>query len=342
MRIAWCCKWVPPEGDERPAAAMNLRDITVAALTRLAPAQATEKLIGLVGGNLAALSAQVEEAAKAPPLERSFRIISSVLPCYTHPVALPRYREPALRQLVETGLTRIGARARAAGIRLSMHPGQFCVLATDNPKALANSIEELDYHTEVMRLLGLTGGWHPGGAHINIHGGARAPGIEAFARGFARLQQDTRNLLTVENDEVSYGLDDLLPLAETLPIVLDLHHHWCKSAGEHIAVDDPRLAAVRASWRGTRPVGHLSAPRKDLLPGGLDPEAMPDFGALVAAGVPARDLRRHSDRMWNRPINRWAVGHLAWTDLEVEAKAKNLASHDLAEAVAAEGRAAAK
>ena len=46
--------------------------------------------------------------------------------------------------------------------------------------------------------------------------------------------------------------------------------------------------------------------------------------------------------MCSSDLNRWAVGHLGWTDLEVEAKAKNLASHDLAEAVAAGSRAAAE
>ncbi|WP_090659951.1 apurinic/apyrimidinic endonuclease family protein [Belnapia rosea] len=337
MRIGWCCKWVPPAGDSRPAAGMNLRDTTVAALSRLGPAEATAKLLGLVEGNMAALAAQVEEAAAAPPLERCLRIISSVLPVYTHPVAQPRYAEPVLREAVERGLTAIGARARAAGVRLSMHPGQYCVLSTENPRALANSIAELDYHTEVMRMLGLAGGWHPEGAHINIHGGARAPGVAGFRRGFALLAEETRGLLTVENDEISYGLDDLLSLADTLPIVLDLHHHWCQSAGEHIAPEDPRIDLVRQSWRGTRPMGHLSAPREGLLPGGLDPELLPDYRALVAAGVPARELRAHSERMWNRAINAWAVGHLAWTDLEVEAKGKNLASHDLAEA--AEGTA---
>lgn len=166
---------------------------------------------------------------------------------------------------------------------------------------------------------------------------APAPrGVEGFARGFALLAEDTRNLLTVENDETSYGLDDLLPLAEALPIVLDLHHHWCLTRGEHIAPDDRRIALVRASWRGTRPMSHLSAPREDLPCGGMDPDVLPDFQSLLAAGLPARELRRHSDRMWNRAVNRWALGHLAWTDLEVEAKAKNLASHDLAEAVRAE------
>lgn len=341
MRIGWCCKWLPPPGDPRPATAMNLRDTTVAALSRLSPAQATEKLLGLVQGNLAALAAQVEEAAAAPPLERCLRIISSVLPVYTHPVARPRYDEPALRSLVETGLAAIGSRARAAGLRLSMHPGQFCVLSTENPQALANSVAELDYHTEILALLGLAGGWHPMGAHINIHGGARAPGTPGFRRGFALLSEDTRNLLTVENDEASYGLDDLLPLAELLPIVLDLHHHWCFTAGEHIAPGDPRIARVAASWRGTRPLGHLSAPREDLLPAVLDPDVLPDYAALRAAGLPARELRRHSDRMWNRPINEWALGHLDWMDIEVEAKAKNLASHDLAEAARSAARPAA-
>jgi hypothetical protein len=32
--------------------------------------------------------------------------------------------------------------------------------------------------------------------------------------------------------------------------------------------------------------------------------------------------------MWNRAVNRWAAGHLAWADLEIEAKSKNLAADD--------------
>ena len=34
--------------------------------------------------------------------------------------------------------------------------------------------------------------------------------------------------------------------------------------------------------------------------------------------------------MWNRAVNRLVERHLQWTDVEVEAKAKNLASADLA------------
>lgn len=298
VRIGWCCKWLPPSSDTGDAAAaeaaLNMRTTTATALARLDPAAATARLLALVRHNLAALQAQIAATAARPAVERCMRISSGLLPLRTHPAARPRYvAEPALRALLERGLGAAGRLARAAGVRLSMHPGQFTVLATASAGALRGTIDEIEYHAEVMRGLGLAGGdaWHPEGAHINVHGGARAPGIAAFRAHFAPLSAEARGLLTVENDELAYGLDDLPPLADTLPIVLDLHHHWIHSGGEHIAPDDPRL---------------------------------------LAAGVAARDLRAHSGRMWNRALNARAAGHLDWTDLEIEAKEKNLASAEFA------------
>src|SRR5215217_9379552 len=138
---------------------------------------------------------------------------------------------------------------------------------------------------------------------------ARAPGIEGFRVNFARLSGMARNLMTVENDEVSYGLDDLLPLGDTLPIVLDIYHHWIASRGEYIQPSDPRIARVIASWRGVRPVSHISEPREELLPD-HDIFALPDFAALTASGIKARDLRAHSDLMWNEALNDLVAEHL--------------------------------
>jgi UV DNA damage repair endonuclease len=184
-----------------------------------------------------------------------------------------------------------------------------------------------------MRLLGHAGGWHPQGAHINVHGGAKGPGIAAFRASLALLSEDARGLLTVENDEISYGLDDLLPLADDLPIVLDIHHHWIRSCGEHIRPDDPRIARIRESWRGVRPVAHVSAPRQSLMPD-WPPDELPDYPRLIAAGVSTRDLRGHSGRLWSPAIVAWAASHLGWADLEIEAKDKNLATADFAAALA--------
>jgi UV DNA damage repair endonuclease len=148
------------------------------------------------------------------------------------------------------------------------------------------------------------------------------------------LSEQARNLITVENDEVSYGLDDLLPLADMLPIVLDLHHHWIHSRGEYILPDDPRIETIKASWRGVRPLSHISVSREEFLPD-PDIQVRPDFAALAAGGVKAKDLRAHSDLMWNEALNDLVADHLAWTDFEVEAKMKNIASEGLAHYVTA-------
>jgi UV DNA damage endonuclease len=331
-RLGFCCRFVPPDGDRETKRRMNLTSTTIAALGRRERTEAFARLLEIVRHNMSALQAQLAWVAARPPLERLLRIESGVLPAYTHELARWMYREPAMREVVEDGLAQAGAIARQADIRLSMHPGQFCVLATTSGTALRNCIEELEYHAEVMALLGVAGGWHPAGAHINIHGGAKAAGLEAFRHGLELLSNDARGLLTVENDEDVYGLDALLSLADALPIVVDLYHHWIASAGEYLRPDDPRVARVRESWRGIRPIAHLSQPREDLLapyPSG----ARPDYAALIACGIKRRDLYAHSDTMWNDAVNIWAVEHLAWTDLEVEAKLKNLASARLAAAV---------
>ena len=114
-----------------------------------------------------------------------------------------------------------------------------------------------------------------------------------------------------------------------MPLVLDLHHHWIMSQGEYIEPDDPRIAQVAASWRGVRPVSHVSVSREDLVP---DPDvgALPDFQALIAAGIKPKDLRAHSDLMWNEAVNDLVARHLSWSDFEIEAKLKNIATEGLA------------
>jgi UV DNA damage repair endonuclease len=223
-----------------------------------------------------------------------------------------------------------------------MHPGQFCLIASRSPSAQENGIAELEYHAEAMAMLGFGGGWHPHGAHINIHVGGREPGIEGFRAGLGLISQTAKNLLTVENDETCHGLEAVLQLADAVPVVLDLHHHWVESGGAYIEPGDPRIARIRDSWRGTRPLSHISVSRERLLDG-HDPDVLPDFAALTDVGHSRRDLAAHSDLMWNAGINALVARHLAWTDFEVEAKGKNRASTALAAwiAAAAPDRAAA-
>ena len=326
-RLAYCCKFIPEDGDLDTARRMNALTVTMASLAKAGP-EAHARLLAAVAHNLHSVALQVAWVASRPPVERALRIVSSLLPGYHHPVWQPHYAEPDLRAVMEDGFAAIGRAARAAGIRVSLHPDQFCTLSTQKEGALANAIGELEYHADMVEMMGYRG-WHQDGAHVNVHGGARAAGIEGFRAGFGRLSRRARDLITVENDEVSYGLDDLLPLADELPIVLDLHHHWIASRGEYLAPYDPRVRRIAESWRGIRPMSHISVSREDVLVG-HDAAARPDFAALAAAGLKAGQLRRHSDMMWNAAVNGLVADHLAWTDFEVEAKHKNLASAALA------------
>ncbi len=334
-RLGFCCKFIPESGDKVTAKRMNITIVTMAYLARLGPGAAYDKLAAVVAHNLEAVRLQIEWVAGRPRPERLLRLASQLMPGYTHPQARDFYRDSDLRRLIESSLAECGRLAREAGIRLSLHPGQFTVLSTLSESALANALDEIEYHTEIMGLLGYGGGWHPLGAHINIHGGARAPGVEGFRAGLARVSEAGRNLLTVENDETSYGLDDLLQVADALPIVLDLHHHWIASRGEYLEPDDPRVARIVESWRGVRPLSHISVSREDLLVD-HDPSVRPDFTTLLETGITARDLRAHSDMMWNAAVNDLVGRHLAWSDFEIEAKFKNLASEGIAAHV--EGR----
>ncbi|MBA1158589.1 UV damage endonuclease UvsE [Microvirga sp. Marseille-Q2068] len=328
-RFGFCCKYIPEDGDARTARAMNTSTVTMAYLGRLDPKAAYDKISAVVAHNLEAFRLQVAHVATRPKIERLHRLSSDLLPGYTHASCRDIYRDPDLRRLIETKLAALGDFARDNDVRLSMHPGQFCVIASANPSAAANGLAEFEYHAEVMALMGYGQGWHPHGAHINIHGGAKALGAEGIRGGLAHLSRTARNLITLENDEVSFGLDDLLPLADDVPLVLDLHHHWIMSRGEYIEPEDPRIARIVASWRGVRPVSHVSVSREDLLPD-PDMEVLPDFQTLAAAGIKPKDLRAHSDLMWNRAVNDLVMRHLAWSDFEIEAKLKNIASEGLA------------
>ncbi len=328
-RLGFCCKYLPGDGKADITRQMNTTTVTMSYLGRLDPRAAYDKLSSVVAHNLEAAMRQIQHVASRPKLERLHRLSSDLLPGYTHPSCCDLYRDHDLRNLIERKLAMAGQIARENGVRLSMHPGQFCVIASANPSAAANGIAEFEYHVDVMRYMGYGDGWHPHGAHINIHGGAKAVGADGIREGLKNLSVAARNLITIENDEVSFGLGDLLPLADAVPLVLDLHHHWIKNKGEYVEPDDPRIATIIASWRGVRPLSHISVSREDLLAGHAI-DTLPDYETLIQAGITPKDLRGHSDLMWNLAINDLVSRHLAWTDFEVEAKHKNIASEGLA------------
>jgi UV DNA damage repair endonuclease len=161
---------------------------------------------------------------------------------------------------------------------------------------------------------------------INVHISGRA-GPEGIRRVLPRLTPEARNCITIENDEITWGLDASLELAKDLALVLDIHHHWVKT-GEYIEASDDRIKRIIDSWRGVRPVVHYSVSREDVLTG-HSRHQRPDLRALLESGHKKAKLRAHSDFYWNEAVNEWALTHNQWADLMCESKGKNLASFSL-------------
>ena len=163
---------------------------------------------------------------------------------------------------------------------------------------------------------------------INVHISGRQ-GPEGIRAAYKRLSPEARNCITIENEEISYGLNDCLSISDIVPIVLDIHHHWCRE-GEYINARDDRCKRVIDSWRGTRPVIHYSCSREDVLEG-HDAQTKPDHALLLEAGFKKQKLRAHSDFYWNDAVNQWALSHSQWADIMCESKGKNIASRALYE-----------
>lgn len=52
-------------------------------------------------------------------------------------------------------LAEAGALAKKYGHRLTMHPGQFTQLGSPKPSVIENSIRELEYHCQMLELMGV-------------------------------------------------------------------------------------------------------------------------------------------------------------------------------------------
>jgi UV DNA damage repair endonuclease len=330
-RIGFACKWIdgPSQIDgikqTDTARQFNTGTTTVAWLNRQSREVAEQKLWDLMVGNIEATRKLVERVGTLDPSLRMVRISSDILPVYTHVDYAYYWRKPDVISYAETAFKRVGDIARDRNVRLSMHPGQFTVLASDNPGIVERSIAEFEYHTDMARWMGYGKSFQD--FKINVHISGRQ-GPEGIRRALTKLSPEARNCITIENEENAWGLNDCLSLIDVVPIVLDIHHHWIRE-GEYISPTDPRVSQVVDSWRGVRPTMHYSLSREDILVG-HSTTSRPDMATLLLEGYKKQKMRAHSNFYWNTPANEWALSFLNTHDIMCESKAKNLASFELA------------
>ena len=336
QRIGFACKWLNSTAeskDKKVRAAereLNTSSTTVAWLNRQTVQAAEDRLWEVAQHNLQSVKNVLARVATLDKRLHMMRISSDLLPMYTEPKWGYFWQQSDVRAFCEKTFAEIGDFARKHDIRLSFHPGQFCVLSSGDEDIVRRSIEEFEYHVDMARMMGYGSSWHDHGFKINVHiSGMWGPA--GVLKAMSRMTPEARNLITIENDEMKWGVESGLVLEKDVALVLDIHHHLIHTAGEYIQPTDDRWKRIVDSWRGVRPTMHYSLSREDVLVGHC-PNTAPDVKTLLESKVSNKTkLRAHSDDAWNLAVNKWALSFWPDADIMLEAKWKNLAAKTLLE-----------
>jgi UV DNA damage endonuclease len=252
---------------------------------------------------------------------RMYRMATALAPYASHPELTEFHGQV---EACAEELAAVGRLARERGIRLSTHPGQYTVLNSTTPQVQIAAAAELEVQAALLDAMELGPE-----AVVVLHVGGAAEGVDAacdrFLAGFDLLSEPARRRLVIENDDRSFGIGDVVALAERtgLRVIWDALHHHCHDP--HGMSDREALAAALATWPDdVTPKIHYSSPRLDIDPRTLrlpqlrahadlvDPLAFEDFLRGAAAGE--RDF-----------------------DVMLDAKAKDLALLRLREQLAGRG-----
>jgi UV DNA damage endonuclease len=126
---------------------------------------------------------------------------------------------------VDNKLKEIGRYIKDNKMRITMHPAQFNILSTSNANIVKNTFRDLNHHADILNRMQLDDN-----SVMIIHGGGiyndKKKALARLEKNILKLPIKTRNRLVLENCEMAYTVQDLLPVCEkiSIPLVIDFHH----------------------------------------------------------------------------------------------------------------------
>lgn len=232
-------------------------------------------------------------------------------------------------------LSDIGDIATENNIRLSFHPGQFCVLASADSKVVDRAIIELNWNSKLFDLMGFEPS-HYNKINIHIGGvyGDKKSALDRWIDNWYKLDANTKKRLVIENDDKPsmYTVEDLMYVHEQIgiPITFDYYHHKLNPGN---LTEQEALEMAMSTWpEGIVPATHYSECRRDEQQSLIQEvfkkhnieydqlDEWPTFKKMHDEFQKTK-ITAHSDYVINE-INNY--GHRI--DCMVEAKAKNLAT----------------
>ena len=205
----------------------------------------------------------------------TYRLSSDLFPLITYDKAKIRLEDlPNYMEISDTILL-IRDYLKEHPVRLSSHPSEFNVLATENKDALNRTINELNFTGWFLTQLGCPLDYNsPINIHINNSRGEFDDIAKRFVDNLGLLTVDARKRLVVENDDkgkcwsVRKLTRHLYPVFQ-MPLTFDYLHHKCHPDD---MIEKDAFGLCKDTWRGYRPLFHYSESRE-----GKNPRAHADY-----------------------------------------------------------------
>ncbi|ARK31124.1 UV DNA damage repair endonuclease UvsE [Halalkalibacter krulwichiae] len=189
---------------------------------------------------------------------RFFRLSSRLVPLANHPLTEGWKFERALLPL----LREMGEFIHNEKMRVDFHPDHFVVLNSKSKAILQQSLKTLVMHYKLLKGMGISP-VHRCVLHVGGKKEGREEGLEQFITNFSLIPVEIQRMLMLENDDVTYPIEDVLYLGEKLhiPVVFDLHHYDVNQQSTELYTLWERV--VRTWKDSPLPVKiHLSSPKE--------------------------------------------------------------------------------
>ena len=179
-----------------------------------------------------------------------YRMSSNIFPLITH----PNVKFNVLKHFKEE-LKNIGEIINKNSLRVDIHLDQFCVLNSINKEIVKSTINIIKFHKNMLKAMNLK-------TYMIIHIGSNVLGkknsITRFINNFSLLDEETKNMIIIENDDKVFNIKDTLYICNRLniPMVLDYHHYICNNEGEKL---EYYIEQIIKTWNEDIPKIHLSS-----------------------------------------------------------------------------------
>ena len=216
------------------------------------------KLSGIIQNNFKTTRDIIHHCKKSGI--KGYRLSSDLTPVLNHPDVNLSLEELPEYKIIQYQINELKKAIKETGIKVSAHPSEYITLTSEDPKAIQNSITDLETHADIFDRLDLPQSYE---APLNIHVRKDGDPIDIsnrFILNYNKLSSAVRKRLVLENNDNANGVWSVKNLhtyfyqTNGIPITFDTLHH--KILPDNLTEEEAFNLAYE-TWN-TTPIFHYS------------------------------------------------------------------------------------